>query len=95
MNWGKGSGHMCLVPSWPFSETGGRGRGTLSGRAPLPLARSLPTSALSAWRGAGDGVLARLAEPKHSPQVALLIIKVESLSHLVVNLSREGKDVKN
>ena len=45
--------------------------------------------------GAEDGVLARLAEPKHSPQVALLVIKVESLSHLVVNLPREGKDVKN
>ena len=45
--------------------------------------------------GAEDGVLARLAEPKHSPQVARLVIKVESLSHLVVNLPREGKDVKN
>ena len=46
---------MCLVPSWPFSETGGRVRGTLSGRAPLSLAQSLPTSALSAWRGSEGG----------------------------------------
>ena len=44
-----------LVPSWPFSETGGRVRGTLSGKAPLSLAQSLPTSALSAWRGSEGG----------------------------------------